>query len=78
MCDNSKSVSTPLPKEEVKIHDTLVLLIHLTTCIEPDTDWPARLISLLRSLDPALIPEMGFPTDWQSRPLWKNLLTAQT
>ena len=69
-------IDPALPKEEAKIHNTLVLLIHLTTCIEPSTDWPKRLIYLLRSLEPALIPEMGFPADWQTRPMWKELLNA--
>jgi len=29
-----------------------------------------------RTLDPNLIPEMGFPADWKTRPLWKNLLCS--
>jgi hypothetical protein len=27
-----------------------------------------------RTLDSNLIPKMGFPADWKTRPLWKNLL----
>ena len=59
-----------------RIHDSLILLVHLLQCIEPTTDWPARLIRLLKTLDPALIPEMGFPPDWKIRPLWQGLLAA--
>jgi abortive infection bacteriophage resistance protein len=69
-------IDPALPKKEAKIHNTLLLLVHLTTCIEPATDWPERLIRLLRSLDPKLIPEMGFPADWRTRPIWQSLLTA--
>jgi hypothetical protein len=29
-----------------------------------------------RSLDPNLIPETGFPADWKSRPIWKQLLCS--
>ena len=29
-----------------------------------------------RTLAPSLIPEMGFPADWKTRPLWKNLLCS--
>jgi abortive infection bacteriophage resistance protein len=65
-----------LPKAESKIHNSLILLLHLVACIEPTTDWPERLIRLVRRLDPALIPEMGFPSDWQSRPVWQALLAA--
>ena len=65
-----------LPQGEAKIHNSLILLVHLSTCIEPDTDWPERLIRLLRSLDPNLFLEMGFPADWKSRPIWKQLLCS--
>jgi abortive infection bacteriophage resistance protein len=69
-------VDPTLPKKEGKIHNSLILLLHLTTCIEPASDWPERLIRLMRSLDAHLIPEMGFPSDWKSRPLWQSLLSA--
>lgn len=59
-----------------RIHNSLILLVHLLQCIEPATHWPERLIRLLCTLDPALIPEMGFPPDWKTRPLWQALLTA--
>ena len=69
-------VDSAMPQKEAKIHNTLVLLIHVTTCIAPTTDWPDRLLRLLLSLDPQLIPEMGFPTDWKTRPLWQSLIAA--
>jgi hypothetical protein len=28
------------------------------------------------TLYPRLIPEMSFPADWKTRPLWKNLLCS--
>ncbi len=59
-----------------RIHNSLILLTHLVQCIEPTTHWPARLIHLLKTLDPALIHEMGFPPDWKTRPLWQALLVA--
>lgn len=66
-----------LPKQEGKIHNTLIILIHLLRCIDPATDWPERLIRLLRTLHPDLIPEMGFPADWQTRSMWQALLVAR-
>jgi abortive infection bacteriophage resistance protein len=66
-----------LPKQEGKIHNTLIILIHLLRCIDPATDWPERLIRLLCTLHPDLIPEMGFPADWQTRPMWQALLVAR-
>ncbi len=69
-------VDPSMPKKQGKIHNTLVLLVHLTTCIEAASDWPERLIRLLLSLEPNLIPEMGFPSDWKTRPLWQALIAA--
>jgi abortive infection bacteriophage resistance protein len=56
-----------------KIYNSFVILIHLIRCIEPGSDWPKRLTLLINSLDPRLLPEMGFPPDWAVRPLWKDI-----
>ncbi len=55
-----------------KIYNTLVLLIYMTQQIEPGGTWPRRLLEHLNTLDPSLIPAMGFPTDWRTRPIWKG------
>jgi abortive infection bacteriophage resistance protein len=60
-----------------KLYNTLVLLVYLLLIIEPQTTWPQRLLQHLQSLNPALIPDMGFPDDWQFRPIWKNVLPEE-
>lgn len=59
-----------------KIYNTLILIIHLLRVIEPDTHWPLYLLNHLNTLDPALISDMGFPSDWQSRPIWQRLIAT--
>jgi hypothetical protein len=44
--------------------------------IEPGANWPHRLTRHLLTLKPNLLPHMGFPADWQQRPLWAHLLSA--
>lgn len=63
---------------ERKLYNTLILLIHLLRCIEPQTHWPQRLLDHLNNLDFKLIPDMGFPSDWKKRPMWKQLITGGT
>lgn len=63
-------------RKERRIYNSLVLLAHLVQTIEPAATWPHRLARHLLTLDPALIPNMGFPSDWQTRPMWKELLNA--
>jgi abortive infection bacteriophage resistance protein len=53
------------------IYNTLVLLVHFIRCIEPQSCWSKRLLTHLSSLEPALIQEMGFPTEWKELPIWE-------
>ena len=59
-----------------KSYNTLVLLVHLIRQIEPATHWPQRLVALLRGNTPVLLAQMGFPVDWDFRPLWQPLATT--
>jgi hypothetical protein len=58
------------------IYNTLVLLIHMVGIIEPTANWPRRLTHHLLSLKPDLLPHMGFPPDWQQRPMWQKLIAT--
>ena len=68
--------STAPPSRESKIHNSLILLIHLIEIIEPGSHWPATLAKHIKTLDARLIPNMGFPVDWQQRPMWQKLLAT--
>jgi abortive infection bacteriophage resistance protein len=59
------------PAEDRRIYNTLVLLLHLVSIIEPNATWPARLRQHLLTLKAGLHSHMGFPSDWQNRPIWK-------
>jgi abortive infection bacteriophage resistance protein len=59
------------PGRESKIYNSLVLLRHLLQIIEPNSHWPQRLVAHIQTLDPKLIPHMGFPPDWQKCPIWQ-------
>jgi abortive infection bacteriophage resistance protein len=56
-----------------KLYNTYVLLIHCLQIIEPRGDWPQRLVTHLQTLPANLIPQMGFPADWQTRPIWQSI-----
>jgi len=64
------------PSRESKIYNSLVLLVHMIEIIEPGSHWPATLAKHIKTLDPRLIPDMGFPADWEQRPIWKPLLAT--
>lgn len=58
------------------IYNTLVLLVHMVSVIEPHANWPHRLTRHLLTLKPQLFPQMGFPADWQQRPIWTHFAKA--
>lgn len=60
------------PASEGKVYNTLVLLAHLVRCVQPDDPWPRQVRELLHTLDPALLPRLGAPGDWSSRPIWAS------
>lgn len=48
----------------------LSILNYLLIRIAPDTRWKNRLVALLDEYPQIDTNRMGFPTDWQSDPLW--------
>jgi abortive infection bacteriophage resistance protein len=65
------------PAQDRLIYNTIVLLMHMLSVIEPSSTWSHRLVTQLLLLDARLFSHMGFPSDWKSRPLWKQLLPAK-
>lgn len=53
-----------------KIYRTLTLLMYLMPRLVPESDWGTRIKELLSEQAP-LLGRMGFPEDYQSRPVWK-------
>jgi len=73
-----------MPKKPIQLHqslnpphakylyNTLVILEHIMNIISPDHHWKTRLIALFEKRPVATPKAMGFPNDWQNRPIWKN------
>ena len=67
----AKVVASVHPPEGRRIYNTLVLLAHLAETIEPGSEWHMRVRHLIEAQNFPVAPEMGFPTDWQTRPIWQ-------
>jgi abortive infection bacteriophage resistance protein len=65
------------PAEGRRIYNTIVLLIHMLSVIEPASNWASRFTTHLLTSDQRLLPHMGFPADWNDRPLWKQLAASK-
>ncbi|MDD2711079.1 MAG: Abi family protein [Verrucomicrobiae bacterium] len=66
------AVASLHPKEDRLIYNTLVLLAHIVDVVEPRNHWAHRLLALLRAQIFPVTRHMGFPDDWQSRPIWSR------
>lgn len=54
------------------LYNTLVMLEHFMNIISPAHHWKARLMALFEKYPVATHKVMGFPDDWQTRPIWQN------
>jgi len=55
---------------ELRIYNTLTMLLHLLSVIDPACPLPAFLYQTLNQADVVFHGHMGFPEDWRGRPLW--------
>jgi len=53
-----------------KLYNVLVLLVCLLSRQSPDSSYRMRLVALLATRTSAQLSQMGFPKDWQHRPVW--------
>lgn len=68
--------STIAPEADRKLYNTLSMLLHSMAIVAPDSDWPGRLATLIADNPTGDFAAMGFPENWQERPLWAPLYIA--
>lgn len=61
--------------EDRRIYNTLVLLSHIVDVVEPLNHWAHRLMALLGAQTFPVMRHMGFPEDWETRPMWAHRRT---
>lgn len=80
--DRSFSIQVATPKSKPvhlageflhskRLYNTFVMLIHLMDIIAPHSDWHSRIMSLLATPNIQL-SLMGFPENWETRPIWQE------
>ncbi|MCK4564183.1 MAG: Abi family protein [Verrucomicrobia bacterium] len=60
------------PSEDRRIYNTLAMLAHIVNIVEPENHWSHRLRALLHAQTYPVTQHMGFPADWEMRPLWQK------
>lgn len=56
----------------MKLYAQLCCLVYLEQSICPNSDFKEEIIMLLRDRSKTITKAMGFPTNWQEEPLWKE------
>lgn len=54
-----------------KLYNTLTMLVYLLGIISPGATWRQRVVDLLKANPGIRVSDMGFPADWETRPLWQ-------
>lgn len=63
------------PKQVYGTYNALAVIAYLLPSFDPDSDWAARLTTLLRDFptsDPLTIESLGAPRDWDALELWRG------
>lgn len=60
------------PGADRYVYNTLTMLAYLMARISPESEWTPRLTRLLTGTPPVNLDAMGFPPDWQHRPVWQR------
>lgn len=59
------------------LYNSLVLLIHLVGEVAPASLWREDLLALLQEHPTGNLKAMGFPIDWNGRPLWSGVTSSR-
>ncbi|MBT3381438.1 MAG: Abi family protein [Lentisphaerae bacterium] len=63
--------------EDRRLYNTLVLLAHIMNVVQPGSDWAGRLRELVHAQTLPVTEHMGFPSDWETRPIWQAATQAE-
>jgi abortive infection bacteriophage resistance protein len=68
----SDIVASLNPPQDRLVYNTLVILAHIVNIVESKNHWAHRLMALIRSQKTQVTKHMGFPNDWEQRPIWEK------
>lgn len=73
--DDIKTITTAKGGTEADkhIYNILVLVLHMINRQNVNATFKNRFFNLLKDLDNDHFDMMGFPKDWQSRPIWRSI-----
>lgn len=54
-----------------RLYNGLTMIAHVVRTVAPDSSWIGDLAALLKTHPTNDLAAMGFPADWEHRPLWK-------
>ncbi len=66
-----QTLEPPAGSEPALLYNSLVLIGYMLQQVDPASSWRLQLIALLKTHPTGALSEMGFPADWERRPLWR-------
>ena len=68
--DLNTSLDLASTQAPAKLYNGLTLIAHVVRTVAPKSSWRSDIRSLIQSHPLGDISSMGFPLDWETRPLW--------
>jgi abortive infection bacteriophage resistance protein len=73
MAQNPATLAQTVAAEaDRRLYNTLSMLLHCMAIVAPRSSWPSEILQLLRKNPTGDLAAMGFPIDWEQRPLWRD------
>ena len=64
-------------KENRRLYNTLTMLAYFFSHCNIDSDWVEKIKRLIKNYPQINLGEMGFPQNWEQRPIWQKLSTKK-
>lgn len=69
--DLNQSLDLASNQAPAKLYNGLTLVAHVVRTVAPDSTWAKDVGALIRLHPTGDVASMGFPVDWETRPLWQ-------
>ena len=68
--DLMQTIDQAATQAPARLYNGLAMIAHIVRTVAPDSTWSADLVNHLKTHPTGDLAAMGFPVDWNARPLW--------
>lgn len=69
--DLNHSLDLRATEAPARLYNSLTTIAHIIRTVAPNSTWSRDVVTLMRTNPTGDVAAMGFPQDWETRPLWR-------